>query len=87
MIIEIFEIRSFGSELPTDVDAMIINLNKKRPDVMIKKLDVLNRDMMKTHKDILRMLKDHSIEILPLIKVNGKLVRPVDFEKIIMKYL
>ena len=87
MIIEIFEIRGYGSELPTDLDALIINLNRKRPEVRIKKLDVLNKDMMKSHKDVLKILKEHSVDILTLVKVNGKLVKPQDAEKIITKYL
>jgi len=87
MIIEIFETRGFGSELSTDLDALIINLNKKHSDIMVKKLDVLNKDMMKSHKDIVKMLKERSLDILPLIKINGKLVDKEKAEDMIYKYL
>ncbi|MCX6818680.1 MAG: hypothetical protein NT129_01635 [Candidatus Aenigmarchaeota archaeon] len=87
MIIEIFETRGFGIELSTDLDALIINLNKKHSDVMVKKLDVLNKEMMKSHKDIVKMLKERSLDILPLIKINGKLVDTEKAENMIYKYL
>jgi hypothetical protein len=87
MIIEIFETRGFGSELSTDLDALIINLNKKHSDIMVKKLDVLNKEMMKSHKDIVKMLKERSLDILPLIKINGKLVDTAKAENMIYKYL
>ena len=73
MIIEIFEIRGF-SEPDTNMDALILNLNRKRSEVMVKKLDVLNKDMMKSHKDVLKVLKEQSVDILPLVKVDGKLI-------------
>jgi hypothetical protein len=87
MLIEIFETRGFGSELPTDLDALIINLNRKHPQITVKKLDVLNKDMMKSHKDIVKMLKENSLEILPLIKINGKLINPEKAEEMIYKHL
>ena len=86
MIIEIFEARGF-SEPDTDLDSLILNLNRKHSEVMVKKLDVLNRDMMKRHKDVLRLLKENSVEILPLIKIDGKLVKPDEFQKLVRKYL
>ena len=87
MNIEIFEVKGFGSELPTNIDALIINLNKKHPEVRIKKLDVLNKDMMKQHKDIVKLLKENDLDILPLLKVNGKLIKPQELEDLVRKYL
>ena len=87
MMIEIFEVKGFGNELPTDLDALIININKKMPEVRIKKLDVLNKDMMKNHKDVVKLLKENSLDILPLLKVNGKLVKPDEVENLIRKYI
>ena len=86
MLIEIFEIRGF-SEPNTDLDSLILNLNRKSSEVMVKKLDVLNKDMMKSHKDVVKLLKEQSVDILPLIKVNGKLMSPDQLEDIIRKYL
>ena len=86
MLIEIFEIRGF-SEPDTDLDALILNLNRKHAEVTVKKLDILNKDMMRGHKDVLKLLKDNSVDILPLVKIDGKLINPSQLENIIRRYL
>ena len=86
MLIEIFEARGY-SEPNTGLDALIINLNKKRSEIIMKKLDVLDKSMMKRHKDVLKVLKENNVDILPLVKIDGKLMRPDQFEEIIRRYM
>jgi isopropylmalate/homocitrate/citramalate synthase len=73
MLLEIFEIK--GYEISTDLDVLILDIYKKHSDsVMIRKIDVTNKDMMKKHKDVVEMLKKDGIDILPVIKADGKVI-------------
>ena len=79
MIIEIFEARGF-TEPDTSLDSLVINLSSKYEDqIAIRKVDVLQKDEMKRHKDVVKIIKDKGLSTLPLIKLNNKLV---DKEKI-----
>lgn len=72
MLLEIFEIK--GYEISTDLDVLIMDIYKKNKDrVAIKKIDVTNKDMMKKHKDVVDLLKNDGIDILPVIKMDGKI--------------
>lgn len=72
MLLEIFEIK--GYEISTDLDVLILDIyNKNKDRVSIKKIDVTNNDMMKKHKDVVALLKNDGIDILPVIKIDGKI--------------
>lgn len=82
MKIEIFEIKngSVISEMDTDVEACIVNLyNKYKGKVMLNKINVLDKEAMKKHRDIAKHIDKNGIEILPLIKVDGKVVAQDEF--------
>jgi disulfide oxidoreductase YuzD len=82
MIIEVFEARGF-SEPDTSLDATILNLRKKYGDeIMIRKIDVLNKDLMKKHKDVVEIIKKNGLEDLPVIKLNEKIVTRDKVEKL-----
>ena len=82
MIIEIFEARGF-SEPDTNLDATILNLRKKYgEEIMIKKLNVLDKEMMKKHKDVIDQIKNSGLEKLPIIKLDNKIVTNEKIEKL-----
>jgi len=87
MKIEIFEIKgsSFSNELSTNLDVLILDLYKRRPDIKIKKIDVLNKDLMKDHKDIIKIISKEGLDVLPLIKFNGKIIKEQELEKLLKK--
>ncbi len=82
MLIEIFEAKGF-TEPKTDLDALIINLHRKYSDeLMIQKVDVLDKTSMKRHKDVVKLIKDKGLDTLPLIKLDNKLVSQNKLEKL-----
>ena len=82
MIIEIFEARGF-SEPDTNLDATILNLRKKYgEEIMIKKLNVLDKEMMKKHRDVIDQIKNSGLEKLPIIKLDNKIVTNEKIEKL-----
>jgi CBS domain containing-hemolysin-like protein len=82
MLIEIFEARGF-SEPDTNLDATILNLRKKYGDeIMIKKLNVLDKEMMKKHKDVIDQIKNSGLEKLPIIKLDNKIVTNDKIERL-----
>jgi len=83
--INIFEIR--GSEVNTEIDMFILDIHKKNPNIIIKKIDVMDKNSMKGHKDVVQILKTDGIDPLPLIKVDKKIVNQEAFESMIRKVL
>lgn len=85
MLIEIFEIK--GSEISTDLDILILDLNKRRKDIRLRKVDVFNKDQIRPHKDIIGMIKKEGIDILPVIKADGKIVSEETLQHLLKKTL
>lgn len=84
MIIEIFEAGGFS--LSTDTNALLINMyNKKGADFSITKIDVTDAAAMKNHKDVVKILKKEGIDALPLLKLNGRLLKEDKFLQTIQK--
>ena len=82
MIIEIFEARGF-TEPSTSLDTLVINLSRKyEGQVAIQKIDVLQKDAMKKHKDVVKLIKDKGLNVLPLIKLDKQLVEQAKLEKL-----
>ena len=82
MIIEIFEARGF-SEPDTNLDATILNIRKRHGDkVLIRKIDVLDKEAMKKHRDVIKKIKDSGLENLPIIKLNSKIVKQDKIERL-----
>jgi len=71
MLLEVFEIR--GSAEP-EVDELIIKLHKKFPDATIRKVNVLDKEKMKGEAEIKEMIRINGLEILPLFRLDGKIV-------------
>ena len=87
MKIEIFEVKgmSMNSELSTDLDTHIINLHARYPKLDFKKINVLDKESMKKHKDVLRILNKYGIDCLPLVKVDNKIIKENELELLIRK--
>jgi len=87
--IQIFEVKgtNLNSELSTDLDILILNLHKRYPAINFKKINVLDKESMKKHKDILRILNKRGLEALPLIKFNGKILSEQELEPAIKRIL
>jgi len=88
--IEIFEIKNGNviSEMDTDVEALIVNLyNKYRDKIELSKVNVLDKELMKKHKDITKNIEKSGIEILPLIKVDKKVMGQDEFLQFVQKKL
>jgi len=82
MIIEIFEARGF-SEPDTNLDATILNLRKRHGNkIIIRKIDVLDKNSMKRHRDVIKKIKSNGLEDLPIIKLNSKIVKQDKIEKL-----
>lgn len=82
MLIEIFEARGF-TEPDTSLDTLVINLSRKyEGQVAIQKIDVLQKDLMKKHKDVVKLIKDKGLNVLPLIKMDKQLVEQAKLEKL-----
>lgn len=87
--IEIFEIKgSEESELSTSIEMLMIDVHKKTDGgIMFRKINVLNKDSMKGQSDISKMLRDEGMEILPLVKLNGKVISVDKLEQFLRKHL
>ena len=90
MKIEIFEIKNGNviSEMDTDVETHIVNLyNKYKDKIQIIKVNVLDKDAMKKHRDIAKHIDKSGLDALPLIKVDGKIMEQEEFIPFIQKKL
>ena len=67
----IFETRGYST--PTDIEALILNMHNRGVPIIISKVDVLNAAAMKEHKDVIELLKKDGLDVLPLVKINGKI--------------
>ena len=86
--IEIFEIKNNNvfSELDTEVEAHIVNLyNKYKDQIQLNKVNIIDKEAMKKHKDILKHIEQFGVDILPLIKVDGKILEQSEFIPFIQK--
>jgi hypothetical protein len=64
---------------------LILDAYKKNSGrLQIKKIDVVDKTAMKKHKDIVGILKNNGIESLPIIKVDGRIVKKDKLEKMLM---
>ena len=86
MTVEIFEADGYG--LDTDLDVLLINLKKKYAnDIGIKKVKILNKDEVKKHKDVIQKLAAEGLDVLPIIKLDGKIVEAGKLESVLYKKL
>jgi disulfide oxidoreductase YuzD len=86
MMIEIFEAQGYG--LPTDIDVLLLNLKKKyAQDLGVRKIDISQKDEIKKHKDVIEALKNEGMDILPVIKLDGKIVEQGKIETLLYKRL
>ncbi len=86
LLIEIFEIKG-SSEISTELDVLILDLYKRYSgSILLKKIDVFNKDQIKPHKDIIDIIKKDGIDALPLIKADGKVVSEKKLQEILKRY-
>ncbi|MBI2076399.1 MAG: hypothetical protein HYT72_04080 [Candidatus Aenigmarchaeota archaeon] len=64
MLIEIFEMKGYPDD---ELDSLILLLSRS---AAVKKINVLDREAMKNHQDVIRLIKTRQ---LPIIKVDGKI--------------
>lgn len=83
--IDLFEVKGF--EVDTAIDVIILDIHKKNPEIRIKKIDVLDRIAMKKHKDVVKILKEKDVDVLPIIKVDNKIVSQEKFESLARRVL
>ncbi|HLD84104.1 MAG TPA: hypothetical protein VI979_04600 [archaeon] len=69
MLVEIFE-----AHPSAETDAYVMRLKKENPGCTIRKINVLDRDAMKKHPDVVAVLREKGIEALPLVKTDGRMV-------------
>ena len=67
----IFETRGYNA--PTDLEVIILNMHNRGMPIAFSKVDVLNAAAMKNHKDVIELLKKDGLDVLPLVKMNGKI--------------
>ncbi len=83
MRIEIFEIKGSG-EISTDIDALILNLYRKyRDKISVSKINILDEKSMKKHNDVIEIIKKHDIDVLPIIKLDGKITDQSKLERML----
>ena len=86
MQLEIFEAE--GYSLPTDLDVLLINLKKKYASGLgIRKINIVQKDEIRKHKDVVEALKKKGLDVLPVIKLDGKLVDQSKLETLLYKKL
>ncbi len=86
LVIEIFEIKG-SSEISTELDVLVLDLHKRyNGDILLKKIDVFNKEQIKPHKDIIGIIKKDGIDVLPLIKADGKVVSEEKLQEMLKKY-
>ena len=86
LVIEIFEIKG-GNEISTELDVLVLDLHKRyNGNILLKKIDVFNKEQIKPHKDIIEIIKKDGIDVLPLIKADGKVVSEEKLRDILKKY-
>ena len=81
----IFETRGYST--PTDIEALISNMHNRGVPIVVSKVDVLNAAVMKEHKDIIELLKKNSLDVLPLVKINGKITNPQKARQILLNLM
>ena len=81
----IFETRGYST--PTDIEALILNMHNRRMPIVVSKVDVLNAAAMKSHKDVIELLKKDGLDILPLVKINNKITNPQKARQILLNMM
>ncbi len=81
----IFE--TIGYSTPTDIEALILNMHNRGVPVIISKVDVLNAGAMKDHKDVIELLKKDGLDVLPLVKINGKITNPQKARQVLLNLM
>ena len=86
MLIEIFEAGGYG--LDTDMDVLLLNLKRKHEgEVAIKKINIMNNEEVKKHKDVVQKLASDGLDALPIVKLDGKIVDSGKLENVLYKKL
>ena len=86
MQIEIFEADGYG--LSTDTDVLLINLKKKyASDLLVKKINISDKEQVRKHKDVVKELSEKGLDILPVIKLDGKIVNEEKLEQALSRKL
>ncbi|GEM_PF-3435071 len=81
----IFETRGYST--PTDIEALILNMHNRGVPIIISKVDVLNAAAMKSHKDVIELLKKDGLDILPLVKINGKIANSQKARQVLLNLM
>lgn len=84
MLLEVFEVRGLASE---EIDKLIIKLHKKFPDTSIRKINVLDEEKMKTEAEIKELIRINGLEILPIFRLEGKIVSKDFLERLNIRKL
>ncbi len=82
MLLEVFEIR--GTTEP-DVDDLLLKLHRKFSDVVIRKIDALDEKSMSSEDEIKNILRSSGTAILPLFRLDGKIVEKAVLEEMLFK--
>lgn len=81
-MIEIFELK--GRTDTEKLDFMIVDIYRKYRGLMsIKKINVLDKEKMKEHDDVVEIIKRKGIDALPIIKIDGKFSSLSGLEKLL----
>ena len=62
-------------------------MHKKGVGVQISKIDIMDSAKIKPHKDVVALLKKDGLDVLPVVKVDGKLMSAQKANQHIMKKL
>jgi disulfide oxidoreductase YuzD len=86
MRLEVFE--ADGYTLPTDIDVLIINLKRKfAEEFSVRKIMISQKDEVRKHKDVVQLLSKQGLDVLPVVKVDGKIVPAEKLEFLLNKKL
>jgi hypothetical protein len=86
--IEVFEIKGSDETLPTDLEVLLIDAHKKADGMIaVRKINVLEPAAMKGHSDVAKLLKTNGMEVLPVIKIDGRLANQEKLEQVLQKAL
>jgi disulfide oxidoreductase YuzD len=86
MQIEIFEADGYG--LDTDLDVLLLNLKRKySSDLAIRRVKISDKVEIKKHKDVVQKIAQEGLDVLPVIKLDGKIVNSMKLQDTLYKRL
>ena len=58
-----------------ELDDYIIKMKQEHPDFDITKIIITDKEKMQEHQDVITLLRRDGLDILPIVKIDGKITK------------